>query len=123
MKPSSTIQLMGAEKALYRHIKTGADPPKYGIILQYPEIGKAPWWQKGKIARTLAGKIAIAARVDNEGGEYVGDLLKNNVLKRIAEIEKKYPNAPPKKEKMSTRKREDRKKRKFIKTKFKKGKS
>jgi len=123
MKPSSTIQLMGAEKALYRHIKTGADPPKYGIILQYPEIGKAPWWQKGKIARTLAAKIAIAARVDNEGGEYVGDLLKNNVLKRIAEIEKKYPNAPPKKEKMSTRKSEDRQKRKFVKTKFKKGKS
>ena len=123
MKPSSTIQLMGAEKALYRHIKTGADPPKYGIILQYPDIGKAPWWQKGKIARTLAAKIAIAARVDNEGGDYVGDLLKNNVLKRIAEIEKKYPNAPPKKEKVSTRKSEDRQKKKFIKTKFKKGKS
>lgn len=124
VKPSSTIQLMGAEKALFRHIKTGADPPKYGIILQYPEIGKAPWWQKGKIARTLAAKIAIAARVDNVGGEYVGDVLKNDLLKRIAEIEKKYPNAPPKKEKerQIPRKFDSRPNKKFEKSKFKKGK-
>ncbi|KYC45774.1 MAG: putative NOP5 family protein [Candidatus Methanofastidiosum methylothiophilum] len=122
VKPSSTIQLLGAEKALFRHIKTGADPPKYGIILQYPEIGKAPWWQKGKIARTLAAKIAIAARVDNEGGEFVGDALKNDLVKRIAEIERKYPNAPPKKEKQPKKKFEDRPKRKFEKSKFNKGK-
>ena len=122
VKPSSTIQLMGAEKALFRHIKTGADPPKYGIILQFPEIGKAPWWQKGKIARTLAAKIAIAARVDNEGGDYVGDLLRSDLLKRIKEIEKKYPNAPPKKEKQPTKKFDNRPKKKFEKSKFKKGK-
>ncbi len=121
VKPSSTIQLMGAEKALFRHIKTGSDPPKYGIILQYPEIGKAPWWQKGKIARTLAAKIAIAARVDNEGGEFVGDMLKNNLLKRIEEIERKYPNAPPKKEKEPTKKFDSKSKKRFEKSKFKKG--
>jgi nucleolar protein 56 len=122
VKPSSTIQLMGAEKALFRHIKTGADPPKYGLILQYPEIGKAPWWQKGKIARTLAAKIAIAARVDNVGGEFVGDALKDDLMKRIAEIEKKYPNAPPKKEKQMTRKFEKRTQKKFERSNFKKGK-
>ncbi|HNZ61076.1 MAG TPA: C/D box methylation guide ribonucleoprotein complex aNOP56 subunit [Methanofastidiosum sp.] len=121
-KPSSTIQLMGAEKALFRHIKTGADPPKYGLILQYPEIGKAPWWQKGKIARTLAAKIAIAARVDNVNGDFVGDALKDDLMKRIAEIEKKYPNAPPKKEKQMTRKFESRPKKKFERSNFKKGK-
>jgi len=121
-KPSSTIQLMGAEKALFRHIKTGADPPKYGLILQYPEIGKAPWWQKGKIARTLAAKIAIAARVDNVSGDFVGDALKDDLMKRIAEIEKKYPNAPPKKEKQMTRKFENRPKKKFERSNFKKGK-
>jgi len=124
VKPASTIQLMGAEKALFRHLKTGADPPKYGIILQNPDIGKAPWWQKGKIARTLASKIAIASRVDNEGGEYVGDLLREDLLKRIAEIEKKYPNAPEKKEKdrQIPKNFEGRQKRKFEKSKRKKGK-
>jgi len=121
VKPSSTIQLMGAEKALFRHIKTGSDPPKYGIILQYPEIGKAPWWQKGKIARTLAAKIAIAARVDNEGGEFVGEMLKNDLLKRIEEIERKYPNAPPKKEKEPAKKFDGKSKKRFEKPKFKKG--
>jgi nucleolar protein 56 len=121
-KPSSTIQLMGAEKALFRHLKTGADPPKYGIILQNPEIGKAPWWQKGKIARTLASKIAIAARVDNASGEFIGDALRNDLLKRISEIERKYPNAPPKKEKQMTRKFDSRPKKKFEHPKFKKGK-
>ncbi len=121
-KPSSTIQLMGAEKALFRHIKTGADPPKYGIILQNPDISKAQWWQKGKIARTLASKIAIAARVDNAGGEFIGDKLREDLLKRISEIERKYPNAPPKKEKQMTRKFENRPKKKFEKSKFKKGK-
>jgi len=121
-KPSSTIQLMGAEKALFRHLKTGADPPKYGIILQNPEISKAPWWQKGKIARTLASKIAIAARVDNASGEFIGDALRDDVLKRISEIERKYPNAPPKKEKQMARKFDSRPKKKFDKPKFKKGK-
>lgn len=123
-KPASTIQLMGAEKALFRHLRTGADPPKYGIILQNPDIGKATWWQKGKIARTLASKIAIASRVDNEGGEYVGDLLREDLLKRIAEIEKKYPNAPEKKEKerQIPRRYERDQKRKFDKSRFKKGK-
>ncbi len=123
-KPASTIQLMGAEKALFRHLRTGADPPKYGIILQNPDIGKATWWQKGKIARTLASKIAIASRVDNEGGEYVGDLLREDLLKRILEIEKKYPNAPEKKEKerQIPRRYERDQKRKFDKSRFKKGK-
>jgi len=121
-KPSSTIQLMGAEKALFRHLKTGADPPKYGIILQNPEISKAPWWQKGKIARTLASKIAIAARVDNASGEFIGDALRDDVLKRISEIERKYPNVPPKKEKQMARKFDSRPKKKFDKSKFKKGK-
>lgn len=124
IKPASTIQLMGAEKALFRHLRTGADPPKYGIILQNPEIGKAQWWQKGKIARTLASKIAIASRIDNEGGDFVGDSLRQDFLKRIAEIEKKYPNAPEKKEteKQVFRKFERESKRRFDKPKYKKGK-
>lgn len=55
MLPSSTIQVLGAEKALFRHLRTGAKPPKHGVIYQYPAINRSPWWQRGKIARALAG--------------------------------------------------------------------
>ncbi len=92
--PASTIQVLGAEQALFRAIKTGARPPKHGIIFQHTLVHSAPWWQRGKIARILAGKIAIAARVDLYSGEYVADELKQTVLQRIAEVKRKYPIAP-----------------------------
>ena len=63
-KPSSTLQILGAEKALFRSLKTGADPPKHGVIFQVSDIHSAPYWQRGKIARALAGKLSIAARID-----------------------------------------------------------
>ncbi len=62
--PSSTIQILGAEKALFRHLKSGAKSPKYGVLHEHPDVMKAKQKDKGKIARKLAGKIAIAARVD-----------------------------------------------------------
>ncbi|MFW9830451.1 MAG: hypothetical protein ACFFD8_01545 [Candidatus Thorarchaeota archaeon] len=92
--PSSTIQVLGAEQALFRALKTGARPPKHGIIFQHTLVHSAAWWQRGKIARILAGKLAIAARIDLFSGEYVADELKKNVLTRIAEVKRKYPNAP-----------------------------
>src|SRR5207248_3351110 len=60
--PASTVQILGAEKALFRALRTGARPPKHGIIFQHEAIHSAPKWQRGKIARALANKIAIAAR-------------------------------------------------------------
>jgi nucleolar protein 56 len=60
--PSSTIQLLGAEKALFRHLKTHARSPKYGYILQHNSVATAE--NKGKAARQLANKIALAARMD-----------------------------------------------------------
>lgn len=93
--PSSTVQVLGAEKALFRALKTGARPPKHGVIFQHTLIHSAPWWQRGKIARVLAGKIAIAARVDMYGGHYVAEDLKQSVAKRIEEIKRKYPTGPP----------------------------
>ena len=62
--PSSTIQVMGAEKALFRHLTTGAKSPKYGIIFQHPLINKVKRENRGKIARTLANKISIAVKTD-----------------------------------------------------------
>lgn len=60
--PASTIQLLGAEKALFRHIKTNARPPKYGYILQHQDVSAAT--NKGKAARQLANKISTAAKQD-----------------------------------------------------------
>jgi nucleolar protein 56 len=93
---ASTIQLLGAEKALFRALRTGGKPPKHGIIFQYPDIHRSPKWQRGKIARALAGKIAIAARVDYFTGEYIADELKEDLKNRINEIKEIY-KAPPKK--------------------------
>jgi len=55
--PASTIQVLGAEKALFRALRYGAKPPKHGVIFQHPLIHKSPKWQMGKIARALAAKL------------------------------------------------------------------
>jgi nucleolar protein 56 len=99
VKPASTIQVLGAEKALFRSLKTGARPPKHGLIFQHALLHDAKRWQRGKIARVIAGKLAIAARADAFGGKYVGDMLKAEVDKRIEEIREKYKEPPPLKEK------------------------
>ncbi|MBI5253192.1 MAG: C/D box methylation guide ribonucleoprotein complex aNOP56 subunit, partial [Euryarchaeota archaeon] len=94
--PGSRIQVLGAEKALFRHIKSHALPPKHGVIFQHPLIKTAPWWHRGKVARSLASKIAIAARVDAFAGESIGEKLKEGLLKRVEEIKRKYPTEPKK---------------------------
>ncbi|MDV3243976.1 MAG: hypothetical protein LYZ66_02225 [Nitrososphaerales archaeon] len=91
--PASTIQILGAEKALFRALRTGARPPKHGILFQHQEVHLAPKWQRGKIARTLANKIAIAARVDYYRGSE--DLtLKAGLDLRLAQIKEKYKEPP-----------------------------
>ncbi len=94
MLPASTIQILGAEKALFRALRTGARPPKHGILFQHAEVHTAPKWQRGKIARTLANKIAIAARVDYYRGSEDAS-LKAGLDKRIASIKEKYKEPPP----------------------------
>jgi nucleolar protein 56 len=94
-RPASTIQVLGAEKALFRSLKTGTRPPKHGIIFQHTYLHEAKRWQRGKIARALAGKVSIAARIDAFGGKYVGDQLKADLEKRVQEIREKYAEPPP----------------------------
>jgi nucleolar protein 56 len=91
--PASTIQVLGAEKALFRALRTGAPPPKHGIIFQHKLVHSAPSWQRGKVARSLAAKIALAARVDAYRGERE-ERLDTQLEKRIEEIKAKYPKAP-----------------------------
>ena len=63
-QPASTIQILGAEKALFRALKTKHDTPKYGLIYHASLVGQAAPKHKGKISRVLAAKAALATRVD-----------------------------------------------------------
>ncbi|MFA6073750.1 MAG: hypothetical protein WC758_06545 [Candidatus Woesearchaeota archaeon] len=80
---SSTIQLLGAEKALFRHIKTGAKSPKYGHIVNHPLIINAKRDVRGKAARALADKLSIAARLDYFKGEFLADKLYSDLQQRF----------------------------------------
>jgi len=94
-RPASTIQILGAEKALFRSLKSGTRPPKHGMIFQHTIIHDAKRWQRGKIARALAGKLAIAIRADAFGRREIGAELKASLDKRIDEIQEKYDQPPP----------------------------
>lgn len=88
---SSTIQILGAEKALFRTLKTGSNPPKHGILFQHPVIHSAPKWQRGKLARAISSKAAIAARLDLYGKDHeVSSKLTDKLNFRITEIQEKY---------------------------------
>ena len=87
--PSSTIQVLGAEKALFRSLRTGARPPKHGVLFQHVLVHGSKRSLRGKISRALAGKIAIAARTDIFSDVYIGDRLKKDLLEKIEEIKKK----------------------------------
>jgi len=95
--PASTVQVLGAEKALFRSLKTGTRPPKHGIIFQHTMIHEAKRWQRGKMARAIAGKLSIAARADAFSGKYIGDDLKAGLERRTKEIQEKYSEPPPEK--------------------------
>jgi nucleolar protein 56 len=91
--PASTIQVLGAEKALFRSLKTGAQPPKHGLLFQHSLVHAAPRWQRGKIARAIAAKAALAARVDVYGAGR-NEMLFEKLNIRITEIGEKYKEAP-----------------------------
>lgn len=65
--PSSTVQVLGAERAFFEHLKGRAPPPRHGLLFLHPAIQSAPRSERGKLARALAGKAAIAARLDHAG--------------------------------------------------------
>lgn len=85
MMPSGTIQLLGAEKALFRAKKTGSKPPKHGLIFQHPYVHSKPRKLRGRSARTLASKLAIAARADVFSGNPIGAELKRQLDKEGSE--------------------------------------
>lgn len=111
MYPSSTVQIMGAEKALFRHLKSGDRPPKYGLIYQHPQVRGAKWWNRGKIARMLAGKISLAVRRD-VFTKTLDENVAEEFKEKVEEIEKNnpFPTKTTKKRKEEKSKSKNRKK-------------
>ena len=84
--PASTVQILGAEKALFRALKTKGNTPKYGLIYHSSFIGRAGLKSKGRISRFLANKCSIASRIDNFSEEPTtrfGEALKSQVEERL----------------------------------------
>ncbi len=92
--PASTVQLLGAEKAMFRHLKKGGKPPKHGILFQHMLVHAAPMWQRGAIARAIASKVCLAARADMYSGNDISALLKEQLDRRVAEIRKQHASPP-----------------------------
>ena len=84
--PASTIQILGAEKALFRALKTKGKTPKYGLIFNSSFIGRAGQKNQGRISRYLANKCAIASRVDcfsDAPTSKFGEALKDQMEERL----------------------------------------
>merc|ERR1712179_813929 len=84
--PASTVQILGAEKALFRALKTRGNTPKYGLIFHSSFIGRAGAKNKGRISRYLANKCSIASRIDDfsdESASVFGSKLKEQVEDRL----------------------------------------
>ncbi|MFA5108822.1 MAG: NOP5/NOP56 family protein [Candidatus Micrarchaeia archaeon] len=90
--PSSTIQVIGAEKALFKHLKSGSPPPKHGLIFQHPLISTATRRARGRIARALAAKITIASKADAFTKHNIAALLKEKFEARAQDILNKTKN-------------------------------
>jgi len=88
MMPSTSVQTLGAEKALFRHITRGAKPPKHGLIFQHPYVRNSPRSIRGKIAGILASRISLAARTDYITGGSSGEALKASLDAAVRDLRK-----------------------------------
>lgn len=85
--PASTVQILGAEKALFRALKTKGNTPKYGLLYHSTFIGRAQAKNKGRISRYLANKCSIASRIDcftDQGTKVYGESMKQQVEDRLS---------------------------------------
>lgn len=84
LMPSSTIQVLGAEKALFRHLRSKSSPPKHGIIFNTTYVSSAPLKNRGKIARALASKLVICIKMDYYKGKDISQELIDDLNKKIS---------------------------------------
>jgi len=81
--PSSSIQLLGAEKSLFRFLRGKGKSPRFGLLFNHPLVFKAPEKLKGKVARIVASKLSIAAKLDFYSREYRGEKLKKELEEKV----------------------------------------
>lgn len=84
--PASTVQVLGAEKALFRALKTRCSTPKYGLIFHSPFIASARRPDKGKVSRALANKCALASRIDcfgEKSGSAYGERMRAQLDEKL----------------------------------------
>lgn len=84
--PASTIQVLGAEKALFAHLRKNAKSPKHGHLFNHPLLQNLPRFKRGKAARMIAGKLAIALKQDYFGGENTSSETKKLLEEKITEL-------------------------------------
>jgi len=89
--PSSRVQVMGAEKSLFKHLRGQATSPKHGIIFRHPAVIGSAKKLRGRVARTLAAKLAIAARLDHYGNGPSLD-LQRSLEARLRDIKQRGRN-------------------------------
>ena len=107
--PSSTIQVIGASKALFKHLRSRAPSPKHGIIYSHPLINTSPWWVRGKVARALAAKLSLAARIDFYSAKR-NPSLENELEEKIRKIRAENPRPPQKRQKIRAKPKKKRRK-------------
>ncbi|SIR06577.1 rRNA biogenesis protein Nop56/Nop58 [Haladaptatus litoreus] len=84
--PGGTVQVLGAENALFAHLRGHASSPKHGIIYTHEDVRKTPPAERGSAARTLSGKLVIGARIDHYSGEH-NPKLKEELDRRMETIQ------------------------------------
>jgi nucleolar protein 56 len=96
--PASTIQVLGAERAFFEHLRGRAPPPRHGLLFLHPALQSAGRVERGRLARALAGKVAIAARLDHAGAATNPDLARAFAQRREAlrarRVTSKRPRPP-----------------------------
>lgn len=85
-KPASTVQMLGAEKALFRYLRGEGTPPKHGIIFQHQFVNSLPEDKRGNMARFMANKAVMAARLDNYGDKDRGEELLEECREKFEEL-------------------------------------
>ncbi len=84
--PASTVQMLGAEKALFRYLRGNGKPPKHGILFEHEFVRPLPSNPRGKMARFLANKTVMAARLDNYGDKDKGEDLRQEARQKFQEL-------------------------------------
>jgi nucleolar protein 56 len=82
--PASTIQMLGAERAFFEHLRGRAPPPRHGALFLHPDVQGAPKKIRGRMARALAAKAAIAARLDQSGAALRPSLIEEFHRRSVA---------------------------------------